>query len=58
MLRSALFMAYTEDDSAFHTLMFGGTAGIDTDAGFLTAQADAAVATITKHYPSAGFPLG
>lgn len=58
VLRSALFMAYTEDDSAFHTLMFGGTAGIDTDAGFLTAQADAAVATITKHYPSAGFPLG
>ena len=57
VLRSALFMAYTEDDTAYHTLMFGGTAGIDAEAGFLQAQVDAAVATITSNYPGAGFDL-
>jgi len=58
VLRSALFMAYNEDDTAYHTLMFGGTAGVDTEEAFLQAQVDAAVANIKSHYPDAGFPLG
>jgi hypothetical protein len=58
VLQSALFMTYDEDDTAYRTLMFGGTAGVGADATFLQAQVDAAVATITVHYPDAGFPLG
>lgn len=55
VLRSTLLMSYTEDADAFHTLMFGGTSGIDTAPEFLQAQVDAAVLAITTHYPSAGF---
>lgn len=57
-LSSSLFMTYSEDDAGYHTLMFGGTAGVDTEPGFLQAQVAAAASTIKAHYPDDGFPLG
>jgi hypothetical protein len=54
-LRSTLLMAYVEDDHGFHTLMFGGTAAVTTDASFLDAQVAAVTKTIVDRYPAAGF---
>lgn len=54
-LQSTLLMTYWQDAAGFHTLMFGGTSGIDTDPAFLAAQVSAAKQTIVDHYPTAGF---
>lgn len=54
-LMASLTMAYWEDDTAYHTLVFGGTSGVATPAPFLAAQNAAAQAAIAAYYPGAGF---
>jgi hypothetical protein len=56
LLQSALIMAYWKDDTAFHTLMFGGTSLVGADAQFLLDQVKAAKVLIAGHYPGNGFP--
>ncbi|MEJ7584469.1 MAG: hypothetical protein WKF43_10385 [Acidimicrobiales bacterium] len=52
---AALDMAYWEDDTAYHTVMFGGTAQAGSDPGFLDAQVAATRAIIEEDYPALGF---
>ncbi len=49
-------MAYWEDDEAYHTVIFGGTANVRTDPKFLQLQLDATRAVIRSKYPDLGFP--
>lgn len=55
------YMAYYEDDQAYHTLIFGGSAPGDGDptlaAEFLQVQLAAVQAVIAQSYPTLGFPL-
>jgi hypothetical protein len=55
-LESTVLMTYWQDDTGYHTLMFGGTCVVGVDPAFLGAQVAAAAAAITAHYPSRGFP--
>jgi hypothetical protein len=48
-------MAYWEDDAAFHTVLFGGTAATGADPAFLAAQIQATRAVIAASYPDLGF---
>lgn len=48
-------MAYWEDSEAFHTVIFGGTAGLDAEPGFLATQMAAVEAVIEKTYAELGF---
>ena len=48
-------MAYWEDEAAYHTVIFGGTARVGTDPDFLTAQVDATKKVIERFYPDRGF---
>jgi hypothetical protein len=48
-------MAYWEDERAFHTLIFGGTAAADADPAFLAAQMAAVESVIERGYPNRGF---
>jgi hypothetical protein len=48
-------MAYWEDDAAYHTVIFGGTAALDADPAFLSAQMDAVRRVIEESYPTLGF---
>lgn len=56
-LEGKLYMAYWEDDEAFHTVMFGGTAGGAAPEPFLEAQLAAAHVVIERTYPTLGFAL-
>jgi hypothetical protein len=51
-------MAYWEDDDAFHTVIFGGTAAIESDPEFLAAQMAAVREVIARTYPELGFATG
>lgn len=58
-MHARLYMAYTEDDGAYHTYLFGGTVnkafdGPQNDA-FLADQLVACQAVIEAHYPALGF---
>jgi hypothetical protein len=48
-------MAYWEDERAYHTLIFGGTAAIDADPSFLAAQMAAVESVIERNYAQQGF---
>lgn len=50
-----LYIAYWEDDDAFHTVMFGGTAASDSPPAFLDGQLEAAKRVIERGYPTLGF---
>jgi len=54
---AVVYMAYREDDTHFHTVIFGGTMQAGTKATFLVAQLQAVKAVMTVHYPGLGFPL-
>jgi len=54
-LEGHLDLCYREDDAAFHTLIFGGTAPVGADPAFLEAQLAAVRAVIERRYPDAGF---
>lgn len=61
-MHARLYMAFTEDDDAYHTYLFGGTVnkafdGPQNDA-FLADQLVACQSVIEAHYPTLGFPLG
>jgi hypothetical protein len=49
-------MAYWEDDTAFHTVLFGGTATKGSNPAFLAEQVKATRAVIAGFYPDLGFP--
>lgn len=51
-------LCYWEDDEAFHTVVFGGTARAGTDPAFLQTQLSALQAVIETSYPGLGFPPG
>ncbi len=54
-IKAQVHMAYGEDERAFRTLIFGGTAAIDADPGFLEAQLAAVQSVIERNYPRQGF---
>jgi hypothetical protein len=55
-LRAQVDMAYWEDDDAFHTIIFGGTAPAPTDNMFLVDQLAATRKLIEGPYAKRGFP--
>ena len=48
-------MAYWEDETTFHTVLFGGTAKVGSDPDFLPTQLQATRAVIATDYPDLGF---
>lgn len=60
-MHAQLLMAYSEDATAYHTYLFGGTVNKAFDptqnASFLAEQMAACRAVIAEHYPTLGFPL-
>lgn len=52
---AAVDMAYWEDDDAYHTVLFGGTAVQGSNPAFLSAQLAATRAVIAQRYPDLGF---
>lgn len=54
-LRASVWMAYWEDDEAFHTTIFGGTLTEGTDPEFLAVQLDAVRTVMERSYPELGF---
>jgi hypothetical protein len=50
------YMAYWEDEEAFHTVIFGGTSATRERPTFLDAQMHAVRALIEQNYPELGFP--
>lgn len=61
-MHGRFYSAFTEDEQAYRTVMFGGTVnkafdGPDNDA-FLAAQLDACAAVVAARYPGLGFPRG
>ena len=50
-----LYMAYWEDDEAFHTVMFGGTAPAGGNPAFLARQLSEAKRVIERGFPEIGF---
>jgi hypothetical protein len=55
MLDAEMYIAYWEDDEAFHTTIFGGTAPSGGDPGFLASQLVAARTVIERSYGAIGF---
>ncbi len=54
-LDADMYIAYWEDDAAFHTVIFGGTAPTGRDPAFLAGQMEASKAVIEGTYPKLGF---
>ncbi len=52
-----MFISYWEDDEAFHTVIFGGTAPNGSDPAFLGRQMEEAGKVIKRGFPDLGFPL-
>jgi hypothetical protein len=52
---AALRLAYHEDDEAFHTTIFGGTAASGADPAFIEAQLEAVKDVVERNYPGLGF---
>lgn len=57
-LYAELYMAYQEDDVAYHTVICGGTANVGADERFIGAQMAAIRTVIENAYPTCGFPAG
>jgi hypothetical protein len=55
-LRAELYMAYAEDEAAYHTVICGGTAVVPVDRAFLDTQMAAIRAVIEAGYADGGFP--
>jgi hypothetical protein len=55
-LRASMWMAYREDEEAFHTTIFGGTLNEGSDEAFLAGQLAAVRAVMERSYPDLGFP--
>jgi hypothetical protein len=51
-------MAYWEEEDAYHTVIFGGTAPVGAEPTFLAVQMDAVDAVIERSYPGLGFAAG
>jgi hypothetical protein len=49
-------MCYWDDEEAYHTVIFGGTARTGSNPKFLAAQLGATQALIRSEYPHLGFP--
>lgn len=60
-MHARLYMAYSEDESAYHTYLFGGTVNKTFDGpandALLAEQMRAVEAVMTTHYPQLGFPI-
>ena len=56
-LVASQLMSYWQDDTAFHTLVFGGTSQVQTDPAFLDAQTAAVKTLMAASFADAGFPL-
>jgi hypothetical protein len=56
-MATRLYMSYWENEPAFHTVMFGGSALMGTGTDFLDAQLAAGQAVIERSYATLGFPL-
>jgi hypothetical protein len=54
-LDATLYMAYVEDDTSYHTLIFGGTAHAGEDRDLLAAEVGATTAVIAGFYADQGF---
>jgi len=54
-IEAKVHMAYWEDERAFHTLIFGGTAAMEADPRFLEAQMAAVESVIAGNYAGRGF---
>ena len=50
-----MYIAYWEDDDAFHTVIFGGTAPNESDPAFLARQMTEAERVIKRAFPDLGF---
>ncbi len=57
VLDAKVYMSYWEDDSHYHTVIFGGTILAGKDPAFLGAQIAATETVMTADYPGLGFPL-
>ena len=57
-LDAELYIAYWEDATDFHTVMFGGTAPVGADPDFLAVQMRAAEDVMARTYPTLGFASG
>jgi hypothetical protein len=55
LVDAAFDIAYWEDETEFHTVMFGGTAVAGSDPDFLDAQVAATRKVIGSAYPKLGF---
>jgi hypothetical protein len=56
LVDAVVHMSYWEDEHAYHTVIFGGTARVGTDCEFLETQLEATRAVIASEYPDLGFP--
>jgi hypothetical protein len=54
-VKAIVDMAYWEDEVAYHTAIFGGTASVRSDPAFLQAQLQVTKAVIAVDYPDLGF---
>lgn len=57
-LDADMYIAYWEDEAAFHTVIFGGTAPTGGHPAFLAGQMEAAKKVIGASYPALGFKAG
>ncbi len=56
VLDASVYMSYWEDDTSFHTVIFGGTIQAGKDPAFLGAQLAATEVVMAADYPDLGFP--
>ena len=54
-LEAVCDLCYWEDDAAFHTVIFGASAAVGTDPGFIATQRAALHQVIERAYPTLGF---
>ena len=55
LVDAVIDMSYWDDEEAYHTVIFGGTARAGADPKFLEAQLQATRAVIVSEYPDLGF---
>jgi hypothetical protein len=56
LVDAVIDMCYWDDEEAYHTVIFGGTARTGSNPKFLAAQLGATQALIRSEYPHLGFP--
>ncbi|MHB1535578.1 MAG: hypothetical protein ACYC1D_13410 [Acidimicrobiales bacterium] len=54
-LEAVCSLSYWEDNTAFHTVIFGASAAVGTDPGFIAVQQTALHQVIEQAYPALGF---